>query len=391
MRVAASRLLQLLTRQTSGGRFVPEVDGLRFIAIGAVLLFHFGHYASEKLGERAGADQEPIARWFAWLTEPGFVGVQIFFAISGLILGLPFARAALAGGQPVGIKAYFLRRVTRLEPPYIINLLLWTALIVVIADGSLADLLPHLIASIVYVHAFTFGEPSIINSAAWSLEIEVQFYLLAPILAVVYSIRSTVRRRAILVASICMAGAWQSWLDHPSASNPFLGLTLAHQLHWFLVGMLVADLKVARWETGGEPTRSDAFVADMLGIIGLGGLWWLLNQGPSAVPVAQLVGPFLVLLLLRAALRGSMVRWTLTRPPIYLIGGMCYTIYLYHPLIKSGFGKAILPYVATGSPTLDAVTIVLLLSGVTISICTVLFVLFERPFMRPLRRSATAT
>ena len=52
------------------------------------------------------------------------VGVPLFFAISGMILGLPFARYWLLQGPKVSLRRYFLRRVTRLEPPYIASMLL---------------------------------------------------------------------------------------------------------------------------------------------------------------------------------------------------------------------------------------------------------------------------
>src|SRR5690349_19587132 len=52
----------------------------------------------------------------------GHLGVQLFFAISGFILSLPFARCWLGGEKAVSLGGYYLRRVTRIEPPYIIHL-----------------------------------------------------------------------------------------------------------------------------------------------------------------------------------------------------------------------------------------------------------------------------
>ena len=53
----------------------------------------------------------------------GFRGVELFFVISGFILGLPFAAHYLKGAAPVSLRKYYLRRLTRLEPPYIVALL----------------------------------------------------------------------------------------------------------------------------------------------------------------------------------------------------------------------------------------------------------------------------
>src|SRR5690606_13995932 len=116
----------------------------------------------------------------------GNYGVQLFFVISGFILALPFARHHLAGGRRVSIAGYFKRRALRLEPTYLINLaILHAAHVLIGAGGVRADpggLLPHLGVSAVYLHNMVYGESSAINGVAWSLEIEIQFYLLAPLL-----------------------------------------------------------------------------------------------------------------------------------------------------------------------------------------------------------------
>jgi peptidoglycan/LPS O-acetylase OafA/YrhL len=105
-------LLNRLRRVTRDGRWIPEVDGLRFIAIFSVILFHM---LNEMIG-RIG----PVEPGYRWLEQPlsnGFRGVTLFFVISGMILALPFARQYLES-RPVSLRKYYLRRVTRLEPPY---------------------------------------------------------------------------------------------------------------------------------------------------------------------------------------------------------------------------------------------------------------------------------
>jgi peptidoglycan/LPS O-acetylase OafA/YrhL len=100
--------------------------------------------------------------------------VELFYGISGFILGVPFASHYLLNAPRVNLKQYFLRRLTRLEPPYFLSLIAWAAMQWAVAHRSLSNMAPHLAASSVYLHNLIFGGfPGSVNSVAWSLEVEV--------------------------------------------------------------------------------------------------------------------------------------------------------------------------------------------------------------------------
>jgi peptidoglycan/LPS O-acetylase OafA/YrhL len=80
------------------------------------------------------------------------VGVELFFVISGFILAIPFAMQHLGNGNPVSLKSYYWRRVTRLEPPYLLMLFLCFATLVFYWGQSASDLALHMLASAVYMH-----------------------------------------------------------------------------------------------------------------------------------------------------------------------------------------------------------------------------------------------
>ena len=129
----------------------------------------------------------------------GFHGVDLFFVISGFILALPFAAHHLAGAPSVSLRKYYLRRLTRLEPPYFVSIFLLLALSIWIHRRAASAILPHLAASLAYLHNVIYGTQSTVIGVAWSLEIEVQFYLLVPLLTLVFAIRDSRLRRSLLM------------------------------------------------------------------------------------------------------------------------------------------------------------------------------------------------
>src|SRR6185369_9481194 len=134
------------------------------------------------------------------LSQGGF-GVSLFFVISGFIISLPFAKALLAGGARPPLAGYYFRRLTRLEPPYFANLLVMFTLLTILKPEPMLARLPHLLASAIYQHGLVYGSASSVNFVAWSLEVEFQFYALAPLLVGVFAVRSEFRRRVLIVAT----------------------------------------------------------------------------------------------------------------------------------------------------------------------------------------------
>ena len=138
--------LRRLSRITTSGRYIPELDGLRFIAIASVFVQHVQQIVMRDL------PQDALISLPARLVRDYRIGVELFFVISGFILGLPFAEQHLRGGRAVRLRAYYWRRLTRLEPPYVLSLGL-CALILVFQDGqNWGGIGMHLLASTFYVH-----------------------------------------------------------------------------------------------------------------------------------------------------------------------------------------------------------------------------------------------
>ena len=350
-----------LRRITSDGTWIPQIDGLRFVAIAAVVLFHI----SGQLTARTGHPVLIQSRYSPMLYLIGNFdrGVQLFFVISGYILARPFLRQHLQGGKPVRLQAYFLRRITRLEPPYLLSLALYT--VGFVAFGlSFQTLLPHLIASAFYLHNAIYRDLSTINFVTWSLEVEVQFYLLAPVFGLIYCIRNSGLRRATLVACILAAGAINL---HPVGILP---LTLLGQVHYFLAGFLLADLLTGM--------REKHLAWDLVALLGWATIF-LLPHGPAALSWLPLV----VLVVYLAAFYGPISNWIFRRPFVALAGGMCYSLYLMHMLIISICFKLTRHLVRFQDFFANWILQVLLLGFGIAVFGTLYFVLIERPCMDP--------
>jgi peptidoglycan/LPS O-acetylase OafA/YrhL len=84
---------------------------------------------------------------------------------------------------------------------------------------------------------------------AWSLEIEVQFYLLVPVLTLLFAIRDRLLRRSILCGSILVTLALQALFLH---GNPRANLSIAAYLQFFLLGFLLADFFLIEWRVAAK-------------------------------------------------------------------------------------------------------------------------------------------
>ena len=226
--------LEKFRRVTSSTNYLPEVDGLRFLAIFMVVVWmHTTHFIDEKFFSNQLITN---AYWKNFIIEGGN-GVALFFMISGFILSFPFAKAHFNQSpdkKPISLKRYYLRRLIRLEPPYLIALFIFfIGNVWVLHKYSFQDLLPHFFASASYLHNTIYNSFSYVLPIAWSLEVEVQFYILAPLLCTIYLIRSKYLRWLIFITVIICGAIYNYQL---------VMVTVVKFICFFASGMLLTDL-----------------------------------------------------------------------------------------------------------------------------------------------------
>jgi peptidoglycan/LPS O-acetylase OafA/YrhL len=344
-------------RITTQKRFIPQIDGLRFVAISSVVFFHI--YASL---EGRGAIPVPLP---LNLDLPKR-GVELFFAISGFILGVPFASHYILKAPKVNLKQYFLRRLTRLEPPYFLSFPAWALMQWIAARRSFSSMAPHLLAHCFYLHNFIYGAfPGAVNAVAWSLEVEVQFYTLVPLLSLIFAISNPTVRRGVILAAMAVLGVAGSPLYRTVHFHYFIGYFIS----FFLAGFLVCDFYITRknWKP--------SFAWDILALC----LWPLVWV--PAQHVIHVILPFAIVILYLAAFRGRVCSAIFSTPWITDIGGMCYSIYLFHFLVIYAV-KYITAYWHIGGNFWAFFSLQSALMWLAILLCCgTFFLLIERPCM----------
>jgi peptidoglycan/LPS O-acetylase OafA/YrhL len=363
-RLKAPNTPSFLGRVTAAGRVIPQIDGLRFLAIAGVFLFHIQVYA---LGKSGGpADTNGFTPILKHLLERGCFGVQLFFVISGALVGLPFIRNAISAGPPVNLLRYARGRFLRLHPPYMLNLLILWAAIGIVEPAKFEALFTNLWSSLCFCTYLLTGQPSKINGVAWSLEVEVQFYLLAPLLAKVFRLQSPAKVGGWLGFGVLLGLILRT-------TAGFTDKTLLGNLHYFLIGMLLGYFFTL------HPIRSSDRkpVWDAMGIAAATTLCAL---EPDSL-LWQWMTPLVAAAICCAALLGKYLGRFLSLPLLVAIGGMSYSFYLYHYAFISFLGRFVLPRMGHLHYPEKILALTLLIAPCALFGAALLFVLFEKPLM----------
>jgi peptidoglycan/LPS O-acetylase OafA/YrhL len=318
------------------------------------------------------------------------LGVNLFFAISGFILA---NQAIKANTNPLGggfLRAYFGRRVMRIEPPYIILLLATWALISVTGyvpdgthrfDAAPASLNLSLAGSLFYLHDLIWGSFPRLFPPGWSLEVEVQFYLVAPLLFWLWTRLSQANARAAMAAAFFAGGVALSIFDPKTLGPVHVEYSLLHYFNFFWLGIVLAYFRapLAEWIA----SRSAGF-ATALGWLGLALCVSLSGTtDPQTLTEAlRLPGVYfgLAAVFVSTFAPRSGFRAFCARPWISLIGGACYSIYLVHlqvtQVIASFAAKA-----APGAPLAAVAAIFVASALIVVAVGLTYYVLVERRFM----------
>jgi len=359
-------LLARISRVTTTGFYIPELDGLRALAIFAVFLMHLVDFggAYHLLPKPTSSLEFCVNR----MSIAGGLGVALFFAISGFIISMPFQAAFFLKQKQVSISAFYKRRLTRLEPPYLISLVFLLLARLWLGDEKPLELVKSFFLSAFYMHNITAGSASLINPVAWSLEIELQFYLLAPFLLFIYCRLNPILRKTILAVFtiLLIAIRPESWRWQHSVLGVF---------EYFATGVLIADICLIKWNRS-LPRLSRC---DFCSVLTVAFLFSTALLPPSKT--ASLLRAASIFLFVLFVLGSKYLSSFFGNPWIAALGGMCYTYYLYHSSLLFLSTKVCKLLFRKLEYFQAYLTLVFFGGFLTIFACTLLFIFFERPFM----------
>lgn len=363
----------------------PHVDGLRAIAALSVLVYHTAY--------SAGA----TGAWYGRAVGRLEIGVALFFAISGFLLYRPFFAAHHAGAPRIRTRDYLRRRVLRIVPAY------WLALTVLAIYPGLLGVFTgdwwiyYGFGQIYQLKTFVNGIPQ-----AWTLCVEVTFYLALPFYAL--ALRGLCRgrsRRTVVTIELSvlalLAIASLVFRTLAIASGPTVVFSwLPGMFGWFAPGMALAVISVVLQERD-RPWAPMAAVARHPALVWLAagvaftamaltvsaplptGTIYTEGESFRLYVLSALVAILVLLPAVAGADQGGWPRRLLMLPWLAWLGLISYGIFLWHHTLMSWLvGQAVMDWApGSGFIVLTALTLVLAVICATGS-----YYLVERPILR---------
>ncbi|MEI7431349.1 MAG: acyltransferase family protein, partial [Betaproteobacteria bacterium] len=295
--------------------FLPHINGLRAIAVLAVMLYHF------KIPFLAS----------------GFVGVDVFFVISGyLMTSILTSRRHVELGFLQALASFYSGRIRRIVPGLVV-LCLSTVVIfgLTLLPSEFNKLLRSNTTALLFVSNFFFRNQSSYFDIAsesspllhtWSLSLEWQFYLAYPV--ILYLLRDRGFSTKVSIISAVCVGSFVACVFYTTI-NPSGGFFLPLSRAWeFSIGALVFlyHAVLARHESSFSKT-----VASTASLLGLAMLAYSLNYlDRSSFPGWQAMIPVVASALIIADRGDTLLNRVLARLPFQILGSISYSLYLWH-------------------------------------------------------------
>ena len=310
-----------------GIRYIPAIDGLRAVAVIAVMLYHLG---------------------FKWIPG-GFLGVDLFFVISGYVI----TRLLLDSIQRSGgldLRAFYIARIRRLLPPLVFMIITTTVVVGLWAPDTMRRFLgdaPFALFGgmnwwLVFRHTDYFeaiGRPPLLQHT-WSLGVEAQFYLLWPLILLLvlkYFGKNKIPGAALIIAAfsgiaLLIVSLQVDAASASQVSHVYFG-TDTHSIGLFLgAALAVSWIPQNLQETVSKKAQDFIDGIGVFGLLGIIAAFLFVDEtDPTlyklAFPLAGIFGCAIITSIVHPASRFAPI---LSSKPFVWIGERSYAIYLWH-------------------------------------------------------------
>lgn len=340
------------------------LDALRGMAILLVVCYHARLVSGQSFG------------LFDPIVQAGYLGVDLFFFVSGFCLFYPYAVCARDGRPQPSTRRFFQRRLLKIVPSYLLALFTFAALYHT-QYGALSNLAVQLAAHLAFVHTLAPATFGTISGPLWTIGVEVQFYLIFPLIVPWF-------RRSPLLGYAVLCAAGESYRLAIAAFAPAPSFWWVNQLPAFVdvfgAGMAAAHvIGGIRHERVWNPRFATAcsgaaFAFALAGLVAVtaagaalpdaSARWWLNGH-------RLLIGPLCIALAVPAYF--ALERWRKLVAPgvLVMLSAVSYNLYLWHLEIIVWVHR-------TGVPATASLAIALPLA---LALAAALTYGFERPIL----------
>lgn len=355
------------------------LDGMRGLAALLVVGFHVVVFASalDPSGVDLGPWDHPISAAFL---DWGFIGVDFFFVLSAFLLSQPF----LATGLKHDLRSYVAKRMLRVVPAYYAALLLGYLLLGHTDHPWFAMDWKQVWRHALFLHGFWLDSQLAVNPVFWTLGVELQFYMLLPLLALAFRGRWWPVALATCLAITLVYRAW-ALVPGDGVTTLFREQQLPGFLWHFGLGITMARFRRQVRQAGLQGWWLDlAILTAIAGLIVVPSAWFGHDRallGAATLPwilgyrTTVAVG-FAAVIVLGCAGAGALNR-AFESAPLRRLGAWSYSLYLTHFPV-SGF--VLLTWPALFSLALPV--LYLALAVVSIAVAAVFHLAVERPALR---------